>query len=78
MKTICLNLPDELLEASARYSAALNLARAEYIRQAIERMNRQIEAQQRAARMQRAVGKCKAADLKVNAEFTAVEHDVQD
>lgn len=78
MTCISLNLPSELLLASARYSAALRLTRAEYVRRAIERMNRQVDAELRAQRMREASLKCRDQDLKVNAEFAAIEHDFDD
>jgi predicted transcriptional regulator len=51
MSAISLKLPDELLEASVRYAEALHISRAEYIRQAIVRMNQEVEAQLRAAQL---------------------------
>ena len=78
MRTISLNLPKELLDASGRCSSALQLTRAEYIRRAIERMNLQTDADRRARRMREASAKCRADDLKVNAEFAVIEHDVED
>ncbi len=78
MRTISLNLSDELLLASARHSAALRLTRAEYIRRAIDRMNRRTGASLRAKRMRAAARKCREQDLKVNAEFAAIEHDLDD
>ena len=44
MVAISLKLSDNLLEASARYVDALRLTRAEYIRRALERMNRETRA----------------------------------
>ena len=78
MKTISLNLPDELLETSGRFSNALQVTRAEYIRRAIEQLNRQIDTEIRAKRMRQAAQKCRAADLRVNAEFAAIERDIED
>ena len=78
MKAISLNLPEETLDAASRCSAALRLARAEYIRRAVERMNRHVEADLRARRMRQAAEKCREEDRKVNAEFAAVELDVED
>jgi predicted DNA-binding protein len=42
VKTISLNLPEELIEASSRHSTSLDMTRSEYIRKAIERMNRPV------------------------------------
>jgi len=41
MSAISLKLPEDLIEASGRYADALQLSRAEYIRRALERMNRE-------------------------------------
>ncbi len=78
MKSISLNLPEETLDAAGRHSASLRLPRAEYIRRAVERMNRQVEADLRARRMRSAAEKCREEDLKVNAEFAAAEADIED
>ncbi len=78
VRTISLNLPEDLLVASGRYSAALRLTRAEYIRKAVEQLNQQIDAELRSRRMRQASLKCREADLKVNAEFAAMEHDFED
>jgi len=75
MKTISLNLPEDVLEASSEAARTLRLSRAAYIRRAVERMNRVIEARQRAERMAQASKKCRAESLRVNAEFAAIERD---
>jgi hypothetical protein len=75
MESISLKLPEELLEASARCANALGIPRAEYIRRAIERMNREAEAQARAERIVRASRKVRRESSRVNAEFAAIERD---
>jgi predicted transcriptional regulator len=75
MSAISLKLSDELLEISDRYAAALHMSRAEYIRQAIARMNQDVEAQLRAARLAAASQKVRQESMRVNAEFAAVETD---
>ena len=75
MKTISLNLPEDVLKASGKAADALRLSRAAYIRQAIERMNREIEMRQRAERMAQASRKCRGESMRVNAEFAAIERD---
>lgn len=54
MESISLKLPEKLLEASDRCARALGIPRAEYIRRAVERMNREAEARARAERIARA------------------------
>ena len=73
MKTISLNLPEDVLKASGKAANALRLSRAAYIRKAVERMNLEIEDQERAARMARASRKCRGESMRVNAEFSAIE-----
>ncbi len=73
MLAISLKLSIELLEHSAECARALRLSRAEYIRQAIERMNRETAAQMRARRLQEASRRVREESMGVNAEFAAIE-----
>jgi metal-responsive CopG/Arc/MetJ family transcriptional regulator len=76
MAAISLKLPEELLEASGRCADALKLTRAEYIRRALERMNRDTRARLRARRLREASRKVRDESMRVNAEFAALEQDV--
>jgi len=75
MESISLKLPQELLETSERRARALGISRAEYIRRAIERMNRETPARSRAERMALASRKVRKESMRVNAEFSAIERD---
>jgi len=75
MGAISLKLPDDLLENSRRYATTLHLSRAAYIRHAIERMNRETQAQIRARRLAEASRKVRKESLRVAREFAAIEHD---
>jgi metal-responsive CopG/Arc/MetJ family transcriptional regulator len=75
MQSISMKLPEELLESSDRCARAMGIPRAEYIRRALERMNREAEARSRAERMARASRKVRKASMRVNAEFAAIERD---
>ncbi len=75
MESISLKLPEDLLEASDRCARALGIPRAEYIRRAVERMNREAEARARAERIARASRKVAKESMRVNAEFAAIERD---
>jgi metal-responsive CopG/Arc/MetJ family transcriptional regulator len=75
MKSISLKVQEELLETSDRCARALGISRTEYIRRAIERMNREAEAGSRAERMSRASRKARKESMRVNAEFAAIERD---
>jgi len=75
MEAISLKLPDELLAASDRCAKALGIPRAEYIRRAIEQMNREAETRTLAERIARASRKVRKESVRVNAEFAAIERD---
>lgn len=76
MSAISLKLPDELLADADRSAEALHLPRAEYIRRAIEQLNRQTRARLRAARLRDASHRVRGESMRVNAEFDSVERDV--
>lgn len=73
MEAISLKLPEELLKQSSRLARALGIPRAEYIRRALEKMNREAEAQRRAARLAEASKKVRRQSMRVNAEFARIE-----
>ena len=75
MPTISLKVPDELLERSGRCAEALNLSRAEYIRRAIERMNRETATRLRAERLAKVSRKVREESMRVNEEFALIERD---
>ncbi len=77
MKAISLKLSDELVSTSEECAESLRVSRAEYIRQAIERMNRETQSTLRAERMKQASLKVREESMRVNAEFDAIE-DVPD
>lgn len=73
MGSISLKLPDDLLKKSADCAEAVRLSRAEYIRRAIDRMNRETESRLRADRMTKASRRVRKESMKINAEFSAIE-----
>lgn len=75
LEAISLKLPAELLKASQRYAQALRLSRAEYVRRAIERMNKEAAARLRAERLAAASLKVRRQSMEVNAEFARIERD---
>ncbi len=75
MKAISIKLPDELVKRSDEHAGTLNVSRAEYIRRAVERMNKEIEVILRADRMKKASRKVRKESMRVNAEFAAIEED---
>jgi predicted transcriptional regulator len=75
MGSISLKLSDDLLRKSADCAEAVRLSRAEYIRRAIDRMNRETESRIRAERMAQASRKVREESMKINAEFSAIENN---
>ncbi len=75
MRTISLSLTDAVLERSGRCAEALAISRAEYIRRAIQAMNRETEARLRTERLANASRKVRDESMRVNAEFEAIDHD---
>jgi metal-responsive CopG/Arc/MetJ family transcriptional regulator len=73
---ISLKLPEDLLETAGRCADALQLTRAEYIRRALEQMNRDTRARLRARRLRDASRKVRGESMRINEEFAAIEHDV--
>ena len=75
MEAISLKLPEDLLEVTGRCASELRLTRAEYIRAAIERMNRETAAARRGQRLAEASRKVRKESMRVNADFAAIERD---
>ena len=76
MKAVLLKLPNELVEAGDACADSLGLSRAEYIRRAIGRLNRETARVQRARQLMNASKKVRAESARVNAEFDVIEGDV--
>ncbi len=76
MPLISLKLPEHLLTTSNECAADLQLSRAEYIRQAVERMNRYTRARLRADRLQAVSRRVRRESMRINAEFDALEGSV--
>ena len=76
MAAISLKLPEDLLKASGHCADSLGLTRAEYMRRALEQMNRETRSRVRARRLRDASRKVRGESMKVNAEFAALERDV--
>jgi hypothetical protein len=75
MEAISLKLPAELIQASGKCAQALSLSRSEYMRIAIERMNRETQRQLRAKRLAEVSRRDREESMRVNAEFAAIERD---
>lgn len=73
MPAISLKLPAELLLASGRGATSLGITRAEYIRRAIEHLNRETEQAMRNKRLADASHRVRDESIRVNAEFDAID-----
>jgi hypothetical protein len=73
MRAISLKLPQELLDVSGRCAETLGMLRAEYIRRAIERMNRETCARARTKRLAEVSRRVRKESMRINAEFAAIE-----
>ena len=71
-----LKLSEDLLTASGKCADALRLTRAEYIRRALDAMNRETRASLRVRWLGEASRKVRGESMRVNAEFAAIERDV--
>jgi metal-responsive CopG/Arc/MetJ family transcriptional regulator len=78
MSNISLRLPGELLKEADRKAKELKVPRAEYMRRAIEEMNKRLETERRRERIKKASFRVRGESMGVNAEFSRVERDVGD
>ena len=74
MDAISLKLTEQLLKESGEAARMLRMSRAEYIRRAIEKMNREVHAELRARRLADVSRRVRDESMRVNAEFAAIEH----
>ena len=75
MTTISLRLPDDLLREVEERAGDLHVPRAEYVRRALERMNREVLQQRRRTRLMEISLRVREESMNVNAEFSEVEHE---
>ncbi len=75
MTTISIRLPDNVLHEVDRFSKDLKVSRTEYLRQAILLMNRKVKEDRRRVRIMKLSQRVRTESMRVNAEFSEVEHD---
>jgi len=75
MPTISLRIPEPLLDEVSQLAKARHLPRSEYIRRALDRMNRETESEIRQRRMVRASRRVRETSMDINAEFDIIEYD---
>lgn len=75
MTNISIRLPDWLLHEMEMRAHDLHLPRAEYVRKALETMNSEVLRQQRRNRLMEVSRRVRKESMKVNKEFSGIEHD---
>ncbi len=75
MSVISLRLPDKLLHELDNRAQVLHIQRAEYIRKAIEHMNNDVLNKEREQAIIQASLKVRKDSLRINKEFSDIEHD---
>lgn len=73
MSAISVRLPDEVLQVADQCASYMHMNRAEYIRRAIESMNAEAIARQRALRLAEVSRRVREENMAVNAEFAEFE-----
>ena len=76
MRAISLKIPAEALDEAGRLADSQGISRAAYIRSAVEQFNEQKAAELRDERLAAASHLVREDSMRVNAEFDAIEHDV--
>jgi predicted transcriptional regulator len=75
MNTISIRLPDDILKEVDKIAKDLNLPRTAYLRQAILSMNSKAKEDRRRARVMKLSRRVRKESMRINAEFSEVEHD---
>ncbi len=75
MSTISIRLPDDILNEVDKIAKDLNVPRTAYLRQAILAMNGKVKEDRRRARIMKLSRRVRKESMRVNAEFSEVEHD---
>jgi antitoxin component of RelBE/YafQ-DinJ toxin-antitoxin module len=74
---VSIRINDELLKETKANAHRLHLSQTDYIRQAIERMNSETERRTREKRLKNASFRVRRESMRINAEFSKIEHDPQ-
>ena len=75
MTTISIRLPEDILNEVDQIAKDLEVPRTAYLRQAILSMNTKIKEDRRRARILKLSRRVRKESMRVNAEFSKVEHD---
>ncbi|MBB71859.1 MAG: hypothetical protein CMF50_05620 [Legionellales bacterium] len=72
---VSIRLNDDLLQAIKAHAHSLHLSQADYIRKAIENMNRETEKQLLKQKLEAASLKVRKESMQINTEFSEIEDD---
>ena len=75
MTTISIRLPDNVLNEVDKIAKDLNVPRTVYLRQAILSMNSKVKEERRRTRVMKLSKRVRKESMRINAEFSEVEHD---
>ena len=75
MNTISIRLPEDLLREVDCQAAELQIPRAEYLRRAVESMNRETRRRRQRIRLMEVSARVKEESMAVNRDFAEIEHD---
>lgn len=78
MSLISIRLTEKLLHEVDARAHLCKLARTEYIRRALVRMNQEVKNAEQRKRLMRASLKVREESMRINAEFDRIEHDIED
>lgn len=77
MSTVTLRLPDKLIEEANLRAQHLHITRNEYIKKAVENLNKEIRELEKRKRLITISKKVRAESMKVNAEFEMIDYDLK-
>lgn len=72
---ITVNIPDNMISQVDKNASILHIRRSEYIRKALEYMNKEVLKNERYARLQYLSTLVRGESMKINAEFEEIEYD---
>jgi len=72
---VSIRLDDQLFQEMKAKANILHLSQTDYIRKAIEHMNNEIKMRERSRRLKQASLSVREESMKINAEFSEIDHD---
>ncbi len=75
MTTISIRLPDDILNEVDKIAKDLNVPRTTYLRRAILSMNSKVKEDSRRTRIMKLSKRIRKESMRINEEFSKVEHD---